>query len=72
MEVSELIYIWVIYMYIYMGHYCNGGFVVKIYSVWTKKNYMMITLPYLGPVHTTYDFNKTLNAHNSKWPILPL
>ena len=55
-----------------MGHYCNGGFVVKIYSVWTKKNYMMITLPYLGPVHTTYDFDQTLNAHNSKWPILPL
>ena len=33
---------------------------------------MMITLPYLGPVHTTYDFNQTLNAHNSKWPNFPL
>ena len=43
-----------------------------MYGVWTKKNYMMITLTYLGPVHNTYDFDKTLIAHNSKRPILPL
>ena len=43
-----------------------------MYGVWTKKNYMMITLTYLGQVHTTYDFDQTLKAHNSKWPILPL
>ena len=43
-----------------------------MYGVWTKKIYMMITLTYLGQVHTTYDFDQTLNAHNSKQPILPL
>ena len=37
-----------------------------------KKIKWWLPWPYLGWVHTIYDFDQTLNAHNSKLPILTL